>query len=190
MKIKIGFFAIFLFLTLMITNSAFFLASVFAVLLHELGHILMARLCRIRLYECSIGIFGAGITPADSLYSYSREILLCLAGPLMNFLTALFVLWFFPHSSYFVTSFLFASFSLGLLNLLPIHGFDGGRIFHSLFSLRFSPTVASCLLSSLSFIFIFLLWALSVYFLLRARSSLSLFVFSLSLFARIFLSEK
>ena len=191
MKIKIGFFAILLFLSLLLTHSFFSLASLLAALLHELGHLLAARICHIRMKEFSVGLFGAGLTPKDGLYSYFDEILLCLAGPLSNFFFAFSVLLFTKQEpSPFCVAFLFSSFAFGILNLLPIKGFDGARILRALLLLRFRLDLVEKLLSFLSFSFIFLLWSLSVYLLFRTLSSLSLFVFSLSLFVRVFITEE
>ncbi len=189
MKIKIGFFTILLGLALALSHSLFALASLLAALTHELGHLLMARAFGISMRECRIGLYGAGLEPSASLYSYKREILLCLAGPLTNFLFAI-TLWILPlPSSEFLTFFIFSSFSLGTLNSLPIRGFDGGRILGALLSHILSPRTVRQIVDVLSFLFIFLLWSLSVYLLMRTASSLSLFVFSLSLFGRLFIAE-
>ena len=190
MKIKIGFFAILLFCSLLLSHTLFSLASLLAVLLHELGHLLAARACHIRMKEFSVGLFGAGLTPTDALYSYSDEIILCLGGPLSNFFFGSLSLHLLPHAPSFLLSFAFASFAYGTLNLLPIKSFDGGRIFRSLLLFFLPLSVTEKLLSFLSFGCIFFLWSISVYLLFRAASSLSLFIFSLSLFFRIFLSEE
>ena len=188
MKIKVGFFAILLFFSLFITHPSFSFASLLAVFLHELGHLLAARICHIGMKEFSLGLFGAGLTPDDRLYSYFDEIILCLGGPLTNLFFASLAL--FSSSSPFLESFIFASFAYGILNLLPIRTFDGGRIFRSLLLFFLPLTLTEKILSALSFFCIFCLWSISVYLLLRTTSSLSLFVFSLSLFCRLFLPEE
>jgi len=191
MKLKIGFFAIMLALSFLLDPSPLSLCSLLAALLHELGHIAMARICHIRLRECKVGIYGAGLIPDGSLYSYGQEILLCLAGPLTNLLTACLLLPIkINDTNEFLQGFFFASLVLGLLNLLPIKGFDGGRVLHALLSLRLQPHTVSLITSACSFLCIFSLWSASVYLLLRAAASLSLFIFSLSLFSRIFLNEE
>ena len=190
MKVRIGFLAVMLALSLFFTRSLFSLALLLAALSHELGHILMALACRIRLKECTVGIYGAGLIPEHGLYSYGKEILLCLAGPLCNFFLGTFGLVIgrsFPSEllEYFSVS----SLILGCMNLLPIRDFDGGRILLSLLSVFFSPAVADKALMALSFLFVFLLWSFSLYLLLCHAASLSLFIFSLSLFVRIFIPE-
>lgn len=191
MKIKIGFFAILLFFSLFLTMPLFTFASLLAALLHELGHLFAAFLLHIPMQEFSVGLFGFGLTPKNTLYSYSDEIFLCAAGPLTNlFFGFLSLLILKQHARPFLLAFIFASFAFGILNLLPIKSFDGGRIVRALLLLHLPLSVAEKLLSVLSFCFIFSLWSISVYLLLRTVSSLSLFIFSISLFVRIFLSEE
>ncbi len=188
MKIRVGFFAIMLMLSLLLSHSLFSLAAFFAALCHELGHFFAARLCKIKFKECKIGLFGAGLLPDEALFSYRHEISLCAAGPLSNLFLLIFL---YPFYQKFPTEFLryllFSSLAFGVMNLLPIRDFDGGRILSVILSQHFSPRTVSLLLSCLSFIFIFFLWSLSVYFLLRFSASLSLFIFSISLFLRIFI---
>ncbi len=184
MKFKIGFFALAFALCLFIFSPRYFLALITAITVHEAGHFAFARICKIQMHELRLGIFGATLTPSGSLFSYGDEILLCLGGPLFNLISVLLcvsVLHFSP-SSFFVLS----SFALGMLNLLPIEDLDGGRVLRALL-LRIMPYgVARAVSKIISFIFIFSLWCISVYLLLRVGASLSLFVFSASLFAKIF----
>ena len=188
MKLKIGFFAVLLACTLLLNPSPFSLAALCAALLHELGHIAVAFLCSIRLRECKIGIYGAGLMPDSGLYSYRKECLLCLAGPLFNLLCGtLGALLLWDSDLPFLHAFTLTSFSLGILNLLPIRDFDGGRVLYALLCCRLPPDSAGRLLSGFSFCCVLTLWMLSVYLLLRFSSSLSLFVFSVSLFCRIFI---
>ncbi len=188
MKFRVGFFAVMLGLSLLLSRSLFSLAALLAALFHESGHLFAAKICGIRFGECKVSLFGAGLFPDETLFSYGQEIVLCAAGPLFNFLLAAALTPFYlkTHPA-FLQYLIFSSLAFGFLNLLPIRDFDGGRILHALLSLRFSQRIASVMLSILSFLFIFLLWSISIYFLLRASASLSLFIFSISLFCRIFM---
>ena len=191
LKVKIGFFSLLLSLSLMLTRPDYFPALFLAVFLHELGHIVGAKICHISLKELKLGIFGAGLCPSDTLISYKKEIILCSFGPLANFLSIMTVrLMDNPllHNA-FINNFLTSSLALGFLNLLPIESFDGGRIFLALLYMRLSPKLSELIMGAVSFIIIFTLWGLSVYLLLRLSSSLSLFVFSSYLFAKIFIKE-
>ena len=190
LKIKLSISGAFMLLALFLTHSYISIAALLAAALHELGHIAAARLCGISLGELKLGIFGAALTPQAPLCSYKKEIILALAGPLVNIFSVILFFPFFKESDGFGSLFLSASLFLGLLNLLPIHEFDGGRILFCILSYFFSIKTATYVLRTLSLILIFSLWTLSVYLLLRLSSSLSLFVFSLSLFSKIFLSQR
>lgn len=186
-KISVGVFAVIMIITLSVASPRYFIPMLLAIALHELGHIVIARLINIRLRELKLGIFGAALSPESYLYSYKKEILLCLGGPLVNFLCAIIV------SSFFYTEpfeyFKMCSLALGVLNLLPVSGFDGGRIFTALLSMIFSPRAVQVISKFISFVLIFTLWSFSVYLLMKISASLSLFMFSLSLFAKIFLPD-
>lgn len=190
LKIKITFSGALMLLVLFLTHSYLSLAAILAAAIHELGHIIVARICKISLGELKLGIFGAALTPKALLCSYKKEIALCIAGPLVNLLSAMLLYPFSGGDNSFLSLFIGASLFLGILNLLPIHEFDGGRILFCILSSRISFKIAARTIKATSFILIFSLWTLSVYLLLKLSSSVSLFIFSLSLFAKIFLSQK
>lgn len=190
-KIKLSFSWIIMLIALFLTHSYISIAALIAAALHELGHIIAAKLCDIPLGELRLSIFGAAITPKALLCSYKKEIILCVSGPLVN-LACAFLLFPFANvaKNEFLSFFISSSLFLGVLNLLPIHEFDGGRILFCLLSTKLTLKHTIQILKSISFVLIFSLWCLSVYLLLRLSSSLSLFVFSLFLFAKIFISQK
>lgn len=190
LKIRIDLFGILMAISLYITHSYLSLAAILAASLHELGHIIAARLCGISLRELRLGIFGASLKINDTLYSYKQEIALSTAGPAVNFISALLLFPLIRDADAFISFFIAASLFLGTLNLLPVSDFDGGRILSCAISSISSPDKAQKVLTVSSFVVIFSLWCLSVYFILRLSASLSLFIFSLALFAKIFISAK
>lgn len=190
LKISINPSAVFMLAAILVTRSYLALTAISAAFLHELGHLSAARLCAIPLKELRLGIFGASIIPKAALCSYKREIILALSGPIINILSAVLLLLFFDAKNEFLSYFISASLFLGILNLLPVYEFDGGRVLFCAISLRFSPKTALLVLKVLSFIIIFSLWCLSIYLSLKLSASISLFIFSLALFAKIFLSQK
>ena len=165
------------------------LLTVFAAFLHECGHLAAARLLRIAPGQMRLDFLGARMEIMGRVLSYGEEWLLCAAGPLMSLVTAAgaAMLWGISmHAQIFSC----ASLVLGLLNLLPIRTFDGGRMLEVLLSGVFGVRTAARMMTLCSFLFLFLLWATAVYFLLRAGDGLSLFCFSMSLFLRFFDGEK
>lgn len=184
-KLKIGFFAVIMLLSLAVSAPHYFPALICSVTVHELGHIVMARILKIPMYELKLGIFGASLMPTNTLFSYTDEILLCLFGPLFNLISVPIAICVFKISVSSV--FVMSSLCLAFLNLLPISGFDGGRMLSALLHRLLSPRTAQIVSKFISFIFIFSLWCFSLYLILRIGASLTLFVFSVSVFAKIFL---
>ncbi len=189
MRIRIGFFAVILAAALIFTHSFTALASFLAAFIHELGHIFAARISNIKFREMRLTPFGASLIPHTDLGSFSTEIFICAAGPAINFLSATATILIFPHVNSFGNLFILSSFFLGALNLLPVFEFDGGRILFAAIESRYSFSGAKKVLSVSSFIVIFSLWTLSLYFIIKAAASLSLFVFSCSLFVKLFISD-
>lgn len=191
-KNKINFSYISLAFFILIAFSQSIIPSFYfaAVTIHELGHILAAKLFKIKIKELKLNALGIRINTTEKLCSYRDEFLLAAFGPLLNYISALLVMIFkinnyLPHSDEFVI----CSIILGTLNLLPIHSFDGGRMLKC-FLLKFtSPNIANHIINIISFMIITLLWLISVYFLLIYSTSLGIFIFSSSLFFSIFLKN-
>jgi Zn-dependent protease len=165
--------------------SGFCAVTVLAAVLHECGHLLAAKCLRVPLGSLRMDFLGARLEVSGRLLSYGEEWLLSAAGPFASLLVAALAapLWgLLPLSRLFSC----ASLLLGLLNLLPVSTFDGGRMMETTL-LRFLPeNSARCVMRFSSFLFLFLLWAIAVYFLIRAAGGISLLCFSMSLFAHFF----
>jgi len=127
-----------------------------SVVLHELGHALVARGSGIPAKSIILLPIG-GITTLDEahaipdpLNAWKRDIRIAVAGPLVNLsiagLSALILLAVIPgfpltarplmHSSALLRSIVWANVYLGLFNLLPAYPMDGGRALRGLFSRR------------------------------------------------------
>ena len=94
-----------------------------AALCHELGHLSILWLYHVPVEEIVLSPMGAVIAaPEQEKLSYGAELLAVLAGPAVNFILALV----FARIS---GDYLFAGANaiLGVYNLLPISGLDGGR---------------------------------------------------------------
>lgn len=187
-KIHISFLCIFLLIAILYFAPQRFPALILTVTIHELGHLCAAKLCKIKLRKLKLGILGAAIIPHNSLFSYKKELILSLGGPAVNIICALLTSPF-ANSSYFLSSFYLYSVSLAILNLFPIKSFDGGRILYALLTSKLSPKTSEKILNTTSFILIFILWSISIYLLIKISSSISLYVFSISIFSKIFLTD-
>ena len=178
------------FLFMMLTDrSGLCLVTLLAAFLHECGHLLAAKRLGIPLGAFRLDFLGARLDVRGRMLSYREEWLLAAAGPAASFgvaaMAALLWTWL-PLAQTFSA----ASLLLGVLNLLPIATFDGGRMLDSALSSFFSERVAQNGMRLCSFFFLFLLWATAVYFLLRVGDGLSLLAFSMSLFFRFFEGDR
>ncbi len=144
-----------------------------AVLLHEAGHFAAIALCRAHITSVIVLPFGAQIN--TRLTSPAAESLISAAGCMTNLLCALLFSRLFPN---------FASYSLalGVLNLLPVHGLDGGVLLENLLLWRLSPPRAEAVSRVVSCVTLFFLWAASAYFILTETANLSLFLLCVFLF--------
>lgn len=171
-------------------DMAFMMIPVLAAFIHECGHLIAAKSMRLPIKTMRLGVFGASIETDTLFCSYWKEAALAFCGPLANFLSSGFVYICFGAKSRHSVLFIVASLFLALLNLLPAGSFDGGRIFSSLLHLLLPSRAADRAVEIMSFFIFFILWTVSVYFILKTGAYLSLFIFSCSLFVRLFLQSK
>ena len=188
-KIRVSFFALLMIIALILTGSGISLAALLAATIHELGHILIAKILKTDLGELKLGIFGASLSIESSMTSYKNEMAIAFGGPRANLLCALLASRFYSAENVFLQGFFICSIFLAFLNLLPIIDLDGGRILLCLLSLIVPCYTALRILKICSLIIVFSLWCLSVYLLLRLGASLSLFIFSSALFCKIFIKS-
>ena len=112
-----------------------------SIVLHELGHALMARRYGIGTADITLYLFG-GVARLDRMpRSAGPELLIALAGPAVNFaivlaLAGLTGLADFLRIRYpeFVSVVLTLNLGLGLFNLLPVFPMDGGRVLRAILS--------------------------------------------------------
>ncbi|MGB8014211.1 MAG: site-2 protease family protein [Terriglobales bacterium] len=135
-----------------------------SVVLHELGHALVARGSGIPAKGIILLPIG-GITildeahavPDNPLDAWKRDIRIAVAGPLVNLfiagLSALVLLAVVPgislsarpllYSGALLRSIVWANLYLGLFNLLPAYPMDGGRVLRALFMRRGDMVLAT-----------------------------------------------
>lgn len=134
-----------------------------SVVLHELGHALVARGSGIPAKSIILLPIG-GITIldeahaiADPLNAWKRDIRIAVAGPLVNLGIAGAAAMILPavipgfslmarplmHSNALLRSIVWANVYLGLFNLLPAYPMDGGRALRAVFSRRLDMVQAT-----------------------------------------------
>lgn len=163
--------------------------TIIAVLIHEAAHIAAGKLCRVNFQSVKLSSLGAKLSLTNVFLPYPTEIFICASGPVANIATTILVSWLFPGNKplEYLSG---VSIALALLNLLPIEGFDGGGIAKHTISLIASVDTAEKTLNILSFSALFCLWCVSVYIMMRAGKSLSLFLYSVAIFSSLFRNYK
>ena len=130
------------------------------ILIHEVGHFLMAFVYKWNLKNITIYPFGGTIYFDDKINRpIKEEILILICGPLFQMLFFLFLC--FLHNNGFITYRnikLIESYNYTLLifNLLPIYPLDGGRILNLLLNFILPFKKGNKLSILISFIFLFL----------------------------------
>ena len=187
MKIRITPGAILLLSVMALSRNTLFFATLLCVAVHECGHLLAAHLLRVRIRVLELDIGGAQLVTAGLFPSYRAEWLVAAAGPAASFLLALVL---FPVAGEFATVSARTSISLALFNLLPIRGFDGGRMLFAAGAPLVGESAATHASSVATYLALLLLFSLASCLLLRHGESLTLVVLCASLFAKLFLFAK
>lgn len=138
------------------STVVYVLALFASVLLHELGHALVARRHGIGTVEIVMFPIG-GVSRPERALKPREELWIALAGPLVNFLIAgILMAWMAaqhgfvafeqlrqPTDANLVERIALGNLILGVFNLLPAYPMDGGRVLRSLLALRKSEAEAT-----------------------------------------------
>ena len=107
-----------------------------AALLHETGHALAAGGAGGALTAVKLGFFGWEMDLSRERLSYKKQIVVDLAGPLMNALVCgASLLWIRRRPSETALFFFFCNALYGAVQLLPLPSLDGGRALTAALSL-------------------------------------------------------
>jgi Zn-dependent protease/CBS domain-containing protein len=122
-------------------TAVYILALFASVLLHEIGHVLVARWYGIGTREIVMFPIG-GVSRLENQPKARQELLIVAAGPLVNLLIAIILLATqrnfvpletlrVPTDANLIQRIAMGNLLLGLFNLLPAYPMDGGRILRS-----------------------------------------------------------
>jgi Zn-dependent protease len=123
-----------------------------ATALHETGHLFAFLCCGEPLPRFGGRSFGLLLTPQGDTLSPQHELIICAAGPLFNLAACLALLPALHTGVAYEANFCFFALNLltALFNLLPLAGFDGGRMLSATLSLTCKPPLARALCAALS----------------------------------------
>lgn len=130
-KIKVSIPFILLIAAMYILDSGnVFIPTFFAVIIHELSHIIAIFLCGASIDVIDIRAFGIRVNvPELSCMPYKKEIIIAAAGPLAGIITAslCFTAANILHTAIF-DYFIGVNVLITAINLIPVYPLDGGRI--------------------------------------------------------------
>ena len=139
-----------------ITGAATVILMFGSVLLHELGHSVVALRYKIPVRNITLFVFGGVAQIGAEPPSAIAEFWIAIAGPITSFALALFFALLQPLASTFAPLLAIAKYlayingTLGLFNLIPGFPLDGGRVFRAIIwgtthSLRRATLIAATL---------------------------------------------
>lgn len=141
----------------------FILTIFLCVLLHEFGHILMARRFGIDTKKITLLPIG-GVASLEKLPEEPKhELLVALAGPAVNVAIAFLVFLFIPNKEIFtetnlsnigsgeafLASLLSVNIILVIFNLIPAFPMDGGRVLRALLAMKIDRVKATRIASNI-----------------------------------------
>ena len=131
------------------------------IVIHEIGHFLMAYLLGGEVLKILIYPLG-GISKFTTSYNISilKEFLILLFGPLFQFLAWFFLILLFPSKEHMISVY---HFGILFFNLLPIYPLDGGKLLCLFFQLFLSYKRAFYLTFICGYIFLLFIYLANFY---------------------------
>ena len=146
-----------------------------AVLIHELGHLLM--MIKLGFLPEKIKISAFEIKIFDSKRqsrSEKQNFFIIFSGPAVNFICFIPFYLLYLLGNEFVLPFALANLSVGLFNSLPVLSLDGGQIIFILLKRRLNPARAEKIVDIITLITIFPLAVLGFAVLFKSKYNFSL----------------
>ena len=154
-----------------------FLCCLFAIIIHEAGHITMMCIFGYAPEKIKISLFEISISDGKRQErNFIQNIFIIFFGPFSNFICfILFYLLYLIGNDYFLY-FAAANFSVGLFNILPVMSLDGGQLLYLILSRFFSDTGSQRIVNVITFIIIFPLASLGFILLFNSKYNFSLLI--------------
>lgn len=135
--------------------SGYYIGVFASILVHEYGHVFVARLHGIDCRKITLHGLG-GLAHLDSAPVRSRdEFLIALAGPVTSVILA-GVLWAAaagvaaPGAHDFLATLVFVNVLIAVFNVIPAYPLDGGQMLHALLRTFFAENMAATVASAVA----------------------------------------
>ncbi len=153
-EVNVSFLILLAFVVLWLGGLAglwFVLVAFASVLLHELGHAVVARHLGVRVSGIELQFFGGAAKLIDPPKSANDEIAIAIAGPAVSFaLGGLAMLLHFGSGVSVLSVIGWINIVIGAFNLIPALPMDGGRILRALLTRRFDYLSATTIAVKIS----------------------------------------
>lgn len=167
---------------LYIDKSGLLLPALEAVLLHECGHIVALKLQKANIENVYLKVGCIGIEGRYNL-TLKGEIIMLLSGSAINIFCGIcYYSGYLYFDKILLLNRFIIMFSVGIFNLFPIIGLDGGDLLYILISRLFGLEIAAVIIKVISIIFISLLFVLGVAILKDTENNPSLLLLSAYLY--------
>jgi Zn-dependent protease len=175
---------------LYVDKTGLMLPTAMAIILHEAGHIIGLWVFKSKPERINLRVGAVGISGRFWLNS-KQEIVMLFMGPFLNIL--LFICLFSVFAvlkQVFCLKLAFVMLVVGIFNLLPIIGLDGGDILKIILTGRIKNKTVNHILYLVSIITIFVIVVCGFFVLLDTKSNISLILMGIYLLFGILLSKK
>lgn len=150
-----------------------------AALLHEAGHLACAFAMGRPVVSMSLDIGGATIKASGSDMSVWRDVAVLLSGPVVNI-----IVWAMARGceSGFIRELALGSLVLGVFNLIPVRGLDGGGVLQVILDRLLLPRTSFVIQKSIFAVTVLTIWFFAVLSIIFTQGNVSLYLVFLALF--------
>lgn len=154
-----------------------FLCCLFAIIIHEAGHITTMCIFAYPPEKIKISLFEISISDGKRQErNFIQNFLIIFFGPFSNFICfILFYLLYLIGNDFFLYP-AAANLSVGLFNILPVMSLDGGQLLYLIFSRFLSEAVSQNIVNVITFIIIFPLAFFGFILLFNSKYNFSLLI--------------
>ncbi len=158
------------------------LSSLFAVAVHEAGHILAGLVMKRKISAVTLSPLGADIKYAG-VVSYETELFSALAGPVFSLISG-----FLLYGAFY--EFAVISVIYGAVNLIPVPCFDGGRALRCTVYRWTGVLKADMICDAVYVVFLIIMYLFSVFLLFYTSFNASLLFVCAYVFAESYVKMK